>query len=145
MNMARTVAAVGVAAALAAGTSSRVSAADPSECMSYSPLGVCIEWSTPGTDNPGNSGSSGGGGGPPCYWKTLDYDPSVTDGPFYVDYGIERPPEGVDVVWQVMECADGSAIDDSRWIIPPNPRSVAEGVRGRIAATLPEPIVASSP
>lgn len=145
MNVARPVAAVAVAAAIAAGTSSRVSAADPSQCMSYSPLGFCIEWSTPGTDNPGSPGSSGGGEGPPCYWVTIDYDPSIDDGPIFVDYGIEPPPEGVEVVWQVMECSDGSAIDDFRWIIPPNPREIAEGVRGRVAGTLPEPLVASSP
>ena len=146
MNMARPVAAVAVAAAVAAGTSSqRASAADPSQCMSYSPLGFCIEWSTPGTDNPGSTGSSGGGEGPPCYWVTIDYDPSIDDGPIFADYGIEPPPEGVEVVWQVMECSDGSAIDDFRWIIPPNPREIAEGVRGRIAGTLPEPLVASSP
>jgi hypothetical protein len=60
MNMARPVAAVAVAAAMVAGTSARVSAASPGECVSYSPLGFCIEWSTPDTENPGNSGSSGG-------------------------------------------------------------------------------------
>lgn len=145
MNMARPVAAVAIAAAISVGTSSRVSAADPGECMSYSPLGFCIEWSTPGAESPGNPGSTGGGEGPPCYWVTLDYDPSLGDGAIYFDYGIEEPPDGVDVVWQAMECSDGSAIDDIRWILPPNPRVIAEGVRGRIAGTLPEPLIASSP
>lgn len=145
MNVARPVAAAVVAAVIAVGTSSRVRAADPGECMSYSPLGFCIEWSTPGAERPGNPGSSGGGEGPPCYWVTLDYDPGASDPTVFVDYGIEEPPAGVDVVWQAMECSDGSVIDDMRWIIPPGPREIAEGVRGRIAGSLPEPIIASSP
>jgi len=143
--MARLVGAVAVAATMAAGTAARANAANPNECMSYSPLGFCIEWSTPATGGPGNSRSSGGGEGPRCYWVTLDYDPSVDDGPIYADYGIEPPPEGVDVIWQTMECSDGNVIDDFRWILAPTPAEIAAGVRGRIAGTLPEPVVASSP
>lgn len=86
-----------------------------------------------------------GGEGPRCYWVTLDYDPSVDDGPIYADYGIEPPPEGVDVIWQTMECSDGNVIDDFRWILAPTPAEIAVGVRGRIAGTLPEPVVALVP
>ncbi|HRD99989.1 MAG TPA: hypothetical protein PLV68_01755, partial [Ilumatobacteraceae bacterium] len=126
---------------------SRASAATPAECVEVSPLGFCLEWGTPDTETPGTGGSSGGGGGdgPPCYWVTLDYDLGTDDPTVFVDYGLATPPEGVDVVWQVLECADGTLIDDVRWSIPPEPGDIAEGVRGRIAGTLPEPAVASSP
>jgi hypothetical protein len=145
MIAARPVVAVAVAVALAAGASERAGAETPGECIDYSPLGFCIEWSIPGDEDPGSDGASGGGEGPPCYWVTIELDPGSDDPTLYVDYGLATPPEGVDVVWQVLECSDGTAIDDMRWILPPNPGEIATGVRGRIAGTLPEPIVASSP
>lgn len=145
MNIPRSVAAAAVVAACVVVTSAHADADGPGECMSYSPLGFCLEWSIPGSDVPGTPGSGGGGDGPPCYWVTLSHDPFVGDETFLVDYGLEPPPDGVTVVWQAMECSDGSAIDDFRWVIPPGPREVAEGIRGRIAGTLPEPVVMSSP
>lgn len=143
MNRAHPVVAVGFAVAVAVGAAEPASAGTPAECVDYSPLGFCLEWGTPGTEDPGTPGGSGGGDEPTCYWVNLDYVPS--DSTIFVDYGIEPPPEGVDVVWQALECSDGTIADDMRWIIPPGPRDIAEGVRGRIVGTLPGPTVASSP
>ena len=145
MNTARPVIAVAVAVAVAVGASQRASAQTPGECIEFSPLGFCIEWSIPGSEGPGTPGSSGGGEGPTCYWVTVDYDAGAVDPTIFVDFGLERPPEGVDVVWQFRECSDGTIADDVRWIIPPGPGDIAEGIRGRIAGTLPAPTVASSP
>src|SRR5262245_51077685 len=132
MTTARPVVAVAVAAAVAAGASHRASAETPAECVSISPTGFCIEWSTPGDDNPGDPGSSGGGEGPTCYWVTLDHDAGTMDPTIFVDYGLPTPPDGVTVVWQAWECADGSFADQYRWIVPPTPGEIAAGVRGRI-------------
>ena len=144
MNRAHPIVAVSFAVAVAVGAAEPASAETPAECVDYSPLGFCLDWGSPGTEDPGTPGASGGGDLPTCYWVNLDsYVPS--DSTIYVDYGIEPPPEGVDVVWQMLECSDGTIGDDMRWIIPPGPGDIAEGIRGRIAGTLPGPTVASSP
>ena len=145
MNPARPVVAVAAAVAVAAGAPLRAGAQSPGECIDYSPLGFCLEWEVPRTNGPDTPGSSGDGEGPDCYWVTLDYDIGAGDPTVFVDYGLPYPPDGATVVWQTWECSDGSITDQFRWIIPPNPGEIAAGIRGRIAGSLPEPIVASSP
>jgi hypothetical protein len=85
------------------------------------------------------------GDGPACYWVTADRDIGADDPTVFVDFGLQYPTDGVSVVWQSWECSDGSGTIQIRWIIPPGPGEVAEGVRGRIAGTLPEQVIASSP
>lgn len=121
-------------------------ASGPGACVVYSPLGFCLEWET---GSPGTPGQPGGGGSTApqpvtCYWVTSPRDLS-TDPTIYVDYNISRPPEGVDVVWQVRHCSDGTILDEIRWIIPVTPEGLASNARGRLAGILPAPSVSTSP
>lgn len=146
MNTVRSAVAVAAAVGVVLGSPLSADASAPGECIEYDEIGgFCIEWGTPDDETPGTPGGSGGGPGPTCYWVRLDSDLGEVDGTVFVDYGIAYPPEGVEVVWQVRECSDGTLVDDIRWVIPPNPGEIAAGIRGRIAGTLPAPTVASSP
>lgn len=136
--------AIATAVASAGGLAGRVAAQDASECVEYSPLGYCLEWEVPSTGSPVQP-ARGGGDAPTCYWVTVDEDLAAGDGSIFVDYGLERPPDGVRVVWQAWTCSDGSPADSFRWFVPVDPGAIASSVRARIADTLPAPAVASSP
>lgn len=117
--------------------------AGPGECAVRDPQGYCIEWDVPTPGGPGTPGGSGGGQ-VDCYWVTIDEDLSE-DPTIWVDFGLEYPPEGVEIVWQSWECSDGSTTFDFRWTIPATPANLATLARGRIVGQLPQPTVESSP
>ena len=144
MTRARALIAVATAVAIVAGSAERVEAQSTRECIDYSPLGYCVEWDVSAPGSPVQPARSGGDE-PTCYWVTLDHDIAAGDGAIFVDYGLERPPDGVQVVWQAWRCSDGTITDAYRWFIPADPGAIASSVRGRIADILPEPAVASSP
>ena len=58
MNRAHPVVAVCFAVAVAVGAAEPASAETPAVCVDYSPLGFCLEWGTPGTEDPGTPGGS---------------------------------------------------------------------------------------
>lgn len=120
-------------------------AADVGECAVVDSQGYCVEWDVP---TPGNPGRGGGGPRPPdevvCYWVTIPED-LAEDPTIWVDFGLETPPEGVEVVWQEWECSDGSTQFDFRWVPATTPANLATLARGRLVGSLPQPSVASSP
>lgn len=121
-------------------------AAEVGGCAVWDSQGYCVEWdvSTPG--GPSAPGGSTGGGGPPpeCYWvnmtEGLTWDPTIG-----VDFGVDQPPEGVEVVWQEWVCSDGQPAFDFRWVVAATPLSLASTAQGRLVGTLPQPVVESSP
>lgn len=119
------------------------SAANVGECVETDPFGFCIEWDVPTPGGPGDDGGSGGGEAE-CYWVTIDEN--LADDPtIWVDFGLDYPPEGVDIVWQSWECSDGRTTFNFRWVIPPTPANLATLARGRLVGQLPQPVVESSP
>lgn len=116
-------------------------AADVGQCAVRDPQGYCIEWDVP---TPGNPGGPGGGGRAECYWATIPED-LAEDPTIWVDFGLEQPPEGMEIVWQSWECSDGRTTFDFRWVIPATPANLASIARGRLVGELPQPSVASSP
>lgn len=138
----------GLAAVLGLSAGAAIVAAPPAhagvgECAVRDPEGYCVEWDVPTPGGPGNPGG-GGGPAPECYWVNLGYD--LGDDPtIWVDFGLDRPPEGVDVVWQEWICADGRTTFDFRWVVAPTPENLASIARGRLIGSLPQPVVESSP
>lgn len=121
-------------------------ASEPGQCVNYSPLGYCVDWDVP---TPGGPPAGGGGGGGSsvdvtCYWVTIP-DDLAEDPTIWLDFDLTPPLEGVTVVWQSWECADGSATFAFRWIIPATPANLAAIVRGRVLGTMPQPSLSSSP
>jgi len=125
------------------GALERPALAGPGECVETDPYGFCIEWDagSPGTpERPG----FGGGTAPECYWVSIDED-LAEDPTIWVDFGLEYPPEGVEIAWQSWECSDGRTTFDFRWVVAPTPGNLATIARGRLVGTLPQPVVDSSP
>jgi len=118
--------------------------ADVGDCAIRDPQGYCIEWDVPTPGGPGTPGDSGADPSD-CYWVTIEEDIGAGDPTVYVDFGLDEPPEGVDIVWQSWECADGSTTFNFRWVIPATPGSLAGLARGRLVGELPQPVVESSP
>lgn len=144
MTPARPIVALGVLLVVLGAAVGHAGATEPSRCVDYSPLGFCLEWDVPSPGTPALPVSSGGGDPPDCFWVTLDYDVWPSDPTILVDFGLDRPPDDVGVVWQSWECTDGTGFD-IRWIIPATPENLAASVRGRIIGLLPQPAVATSP
>lgn len=116
------------------------------ECVETDPWGFCVEWDVPTPGGPGTPGGNGGGGDDVrCYWVNLDEDLAEDDPTVYYDWGLDYPPEGVEIVWQEWVCSDGRTTFDFRWIIPPTPANLASIARGRLVGRLPQPVVESSP
>ena len=145
MRPARLIAAAGVLSATLA-TTTPASADSPGQCIEYSALGYCVEWDTA---IPGGPGQAGGGrirGPSPevvCYWVTIS--PLGNDPTIYRDFGLDIPPEGVEIVWQEYECSDGSTQFNFRWVIPATPANLASIARGRLVRQLPQPTLGASP
>lgn len=143
MNALR-IAVIAAAAVVAFPSALSAQAAEPGECIRRDPQGYCLEWdvTTPGT--PGTPGGSGGGPAPECYWVTID-DELPEDPTIFVDFGLEEPPEGVPILWQSWECADGRTTFNFRWVIAATPGTLASIARGRLVGELPQPVVETSP
>jgi hypothetical protein len=137
------VAAIGATVGLLVTAPTAATAQDVTQCVEWSPRGYCIEWDVPTPGTPDTPGGSGGGPPPECYWVNLGYD--IDDPTIYGDFGLDRPPEGVDVVWQSWECADGRTTFNFRWVIAATPGTLATIARGRLVGELPQPVVESSP
>lgn len=135
---------IGAAVALVVLAPTGAMAQDVSQCVEWSPRGYCIEWDIPTPGTPGTPGGSGGGPAPECYWVTIPED-LAEDPTIWGDFGLERPPEGVDIVWQSWECADGRVTFNYRWVVAATPGSLASIARGRLVGELPQPIVDTSP
>lgn len=137
------VATLAIVGSVVVGVGSRA-AAGADECVERDPQGYCIEWDVP---TPGGPGTPGGSGGtePECYWESLDYDMGAGDPTVYADFGLEYPPDGVEVIWQSWECSDGRTTFDFRWVVAPTPGNLASIARGRLVGALPQPVVESSP
>jgi len=138
------IAVIAAAAVVAFPSALSAQAAEPGECIRRDPQGYCLEWdvTTPGT--PGTPGGSGGGPAPECYWVTID-DELPEDPTIFVDFGLEEPPEGVPILWQSWECADGRTTFNFRWVIAATPGTLASIARGRLVGELPQPVVETSP
>ena len=143
MRTRRRVAAIGAAVALLVLEPTTAIAQDVTQCVEWSPRGYCVEWDVPTPGNPGTPGGSGGGPPPECYWVNLGYD--IDDPTIYADFGLERPPEGIDIVWQSWECADGRTTFNFRWVVAATPGNLAGIARGRLVGELPQPVVETSP
>ncbi|MGD9998875.1 MAG: hypothetical protein AB7N61_21175 [Acidimicrobiia bacterium] len=139
------VAVIGAAVALWVLKPTTALAQDVTQCVEWSPRGYCIEWDVPTPGTPGTPGDSGGGPPPECYWVNLSDDLGADDPTIYADFGLERPPEGVDVIWQSWECADGRTTFNFRWVIAATPGTLASIARGRLVGELPQPVVETSP
>ncbi|MGE0139362.1 MAG: hypothetical protein AB7R77_16220 [Ilumatobacteraceae bacterium] len=113
------------------------------ECVETDPFGFCVEWDVPTPGGPGRSGGSGGDE-VECYWVTIDED-LAEDPTIWVDFGLDHPPDGVEIVWQSWECSDGRTTFNFRWVIPATPGNLAALARGRLVGQLPQPVVESSP
>lgn len=128
------------------GVTGQAAASDsPGQCVSYSPLGYCVDWDVP---TPGGPPSGGGGGGSGdqivCTWVTIP-DPSADDPSVYFDFNLSPPPPDVTTVWQALECSDGLPATQLRWVIPLTPGDIAGNIRGEIVGLLPQPTINSSP
>ncbi|MGE3448638.1 MAG: hypothetical protein AB7H92_13780 [Microbacteriaceae bacterium] len=118
-------------------------ASGPGQCVSYSPLGYCVDWDVPTPGGP-PAGRGVSTGRATCYWVTITEDLSE-DPSIWFDFELTRPPEGVTVVWQTRVCTDGSAPFTFRWVIPATPANLAAIARGRVLGTMPQPSINSSP
>ncbi|GMU79974.1 MAG: hypothetical protein AMXMBFR46_27620 [Acidimicrobiia bacterium] len=106
-----------------------------------------MEWGVPSDGTPTQGGS--GGGRPSnevvCYWVAIPTE-SVSQNPeSWIDYGLELPPPGLDVVWQTVECSNGSRRYEFRWVVAITPENLASVARGRLVGLLAPPVVASNP
>lgn len=148
MRLARCIVAIAIAGIGALVASDVAGAAEPGQCVVASPLGYCVEWDAPTSGGPGQSAGAGRGRSPDevvCYWVAIPSD-SVSQNPeSWIDYGLELPPPGLDVVWQTVECSDGSRRYEFRWVPALTPANLAALARGRIVGLLPQPEVSSSP
>lgn len=118
-------------------------AAEPGECVRYSPLNYCIEWSVDGHDT--NPGGNGSGSGPPpvCYWVNI---PPINDDPaIFADFDLLLPPPGAVLQWQSWECSDGRTTFNFRWVLDVPPEDTAWAVRVRISGRLAAPVIEASP
>ncbi len=127
-------------------TSASAAPGDPGvrECVEVDSQGYCVEWEVPTPGNPTTGGGRGTTDQVVCYWVMIP-DDLATDPTIWVDFGLARPPEGVQIVWQEWECSDGSVQFNFRWVPAATPGNLAALVRGQLLGTLPQPSVGSSP
>lgn len=119
-------------------------------CLKRDPTSFCLEWGVPTDGTPAQDVGTGNGGGDSgevtCGWVTMPPG-SVSDDPnTWVDYGLDPPPPGVDVVWQTVQCSDGTYQGyQFRWVPVVTPANLASIARGRLVGQLAAPVVASNP
>jgi hypothetical protein len=133
--------ATSLATVLSVGTGD-AAAQDVVRCTEQSPEGYCVYWELASARPADGSGTRGGS--VVCFWTTMPSD--LSDDPtVWNDFGLDRPPEGVSVVWQDRSCSDGSSEPGLRWVIPATRANLAAIVRGRIARDFAAPSVATTP
>jgi hypothetical protein len=133
--------ATSLATVLSVGTGD-AAAQDVVRCTEQSPEGYCVYWELASARPVNGSGTRGGS--VVCIWTIMPSD--LSDDPtVWNDFGLDRPPEGISVVWQDRSCSDGSSEPGLRWVIPATRANLAAIARGRIARDFAAPSVATTP